>query len=243
MGIRIHKTMGYGLSNLKFKKKEPWIIKDERINPEGMLGRNEDREEKYTVENYQKWLRKKLEKYGKDDWDFEQLGIHWELHSSTVKPLELYECFVHDGEYGLPKVINIVPYRCPQWKRYADDIDYYEEQTHFLSSRNCNRFKIFPEGFYPWVHFCDSRTGNYIKDDFACLYYRLTYNSKKSSTEDLESRNQFALLMGFKSLEECELYLRPAVPECIKLLCEFCEVFTSPEIVRELQPMMYVYWS
>ena len=64
MGIRIHKVMGYGLTNVVCKKEK---IVDPRFNPQGYLRSDSERqEEKWTFEKFKKLtLPGKMKKLGK----------------------------------------------------------------------------------------------------------------------------------------------------------------------------------
>ena len=58
MGIRIYKTLGYGLTNVKTKKHK---IIDKRINPQGYLMSYEDYEDcedRWTLPKYAEWLKR-----------------------------------------------------------------------------------------------------------------------------------------------------------------------------------------
>ena len=44
-------------------------------------------------------------------------------------------------------------------------------------------------------------------------------------------------------VEDCEKNLRPRVPAIVQVMCEYCELFSDPKVIRELVPMLYVYWG
>lgn len=255
MGIRVHKLLGYGLTDLQHDEKNGWKITDPRINPQGVLGLDwEEREEKFSRKNYAKWLRERYEACG--DYNGDKLDLAFDMveadHShknSTKKCEDPCQCFIHQGEYGMPNVLAVMPYVCRwgnDWYRYDTMIDYMEESR----GSQGNRVVVYEDCLYPWIQYWDVRTGELKKSDVACAYRRLVNaerdekkSRKRKKQSYTESKTSLAQLMGFDSLEDCEQFLHPAVPRCVQLLCEFCEVFTIPSMVRDLRPMLYVYWS
>lgn len=243
MGIRIHKTLGYGLANLKCKG---YKIVDKRINPKGILLLDcEEREEVYSRENYAKWLRERYEACG-DDYSGDKMDLAWDLadaeHKDNQKAGEPESCFIHQGEYGIPKVLNIIPYR-ERWGsdfyRFDSMLDAYEESAYFYTKSGCaNRYKILKECIYPYLRYWDVRTGRIVSDK--SFYFRRLINSNpKSSNCEIE---RVAVELGFDNAAECKKYMQPAVPRSLQLLCEFAQVFNDPATIRELRPMIYVYW-
>lgn len=256
MGIRIHKVLGYGLTNLQTDKKNGWKITDPRINPNGIMGIDyEERDERYGRQAFYKWLREKYEACG-DDYSGDKLHLSWDMveadhnHANSSKRCgNPSDCFIHYGEYGLPNVLTAVPYTCrwSDWYRFDNMIDYMEEGR----GARGNRVVVYDDGLYPWIgQYWDVRTGEMKKGEVACAYRRLVNaekdekKSRKKNKEDFTSgKLALAQVMGFETLAECEENLQVMVPRCLQLMCEFCEVFTEPAMVRELRPMLYVYWS
>ena len=244
MGIRIHKTLGYGLANLKCKGYE---IADKRINPEGILGLDyEEAEVVYSRANYAKWLRERYDAC--KDYSDDKLDLAWDMvdaeggEKANPKTGNPEDCFIHQGEYGIPKVLNIIPYRCrfipDDWYRYNSMLDYCEETAYFhKNENNPNRYKFLKDAIYPYLNYWDVRTGRIVKNE--AFHFRRLVNSKAKEGFDMQRAAEDA---GFANIKEAKKYMQPMVPRCVQLLCEFAKVFTDPATIRELRPMIYVYW-
>lgn len=229
MGIRIHKVLGYGLTDLKTDKEGK--ITDPRINPEGWLLTDwEYKEDIWTIEGYRDWLKKHLKEHEKGtEGHFNytmELSLLRERMKKRRKPDLGYRHIIHDSEFGLANVLCITPMFHDDWNRYDDIIDYTE------SGGMRDYVKLIRSGIYPYNgSFWDSRDGRRVDGQ------RLNWAPNK------EDRARVAQELGFKNLRECNRYMRPIVPAPIRMLCEYCQIFTKTEFVRRLKPMLYVFWS
>jgi hypothetical protein len=215
MGIRIHKVLGYGLVDFKF---ENWKFVDERFNDIQPFIYDEN-PESWNISNYIKWLKK----FDTFDAKFESISLKEEPSTEN-----LADCFVHKGEYGDPNIFVIMPpvFR-KQWRRYDDIIDYYGE------TQCVNWHKVLYDGIQPYTgNFIDNRSGKEVVDGIA--YF--TFRNKKF-------KDELAKKLGFKDSRECDKYLTPKIPECVKYLCEYCNLFKDKSTVWQLKPMIYTYWS
>ena len=255
MGIRVHKLIGYGSVDVKYDKQAHKIC-DERLNLTSFEKRHEDLR-RFDRQHYLRWLRKQLppKKPGVEENYSETFELRMEMRHADKRLrdnrdrkrwFDPWDCVFHDGEFGLPNVLAIVPYtERASWCRYDDMIDYMEEGKGAKGRRVC----VYGDGLYPWIgNYCDIRTGERKDTDIACTYrrYMNTKPSRRSgyTLQQLRTHaSRLAAAMGFKSLDECSTYLRPVVPTCVRLLCEFCEIFKDPMMIRQLQPLLYVYWS
>ena len=215
MGIRIHKILGYGLTNVK---SESYRIQDKRFNPNGIFGLDwEAREEKYTIKGFQTWLEKKLESTDLQ-WD-EKADIQWQLKSlKEPKFYCLENLLIWNSDYGLSKVFCVIPsMHYGQWHRYDDSIDYHEEtNSHRNQVNRCKKLKsIFPYSIY-----CDTRTGERKSFDL-CLAFLSPHCDQE----------YYAQKLGFKSVKECRKYLKPSAPYSVRHLVEYCDIFSNPKTV------------
>lgn len=231
MSWRIHKQIGFGLKDVKTDRQGE--IDDPRFNPKGFLGSDRPRRnEKWTVAGYAVWLDNRHKTLGGkelSDYHFESAY----LKNRPIKEKSDFRDFITHGnkEGGLSKVVCVIPTMMyKEWHRWDDAIDYAE-------SRSMRSYvKLFDSNFYPWnVGFWDTRTGESVED--AIHYIR----SKKSKF--VEEKLAMANFVGFDTCQEADLYLKPRVPSCVQMTCEYCELFSDPKVVRQLQPMMYVYWA
>ncbi len=154
MGIRIHKVMGYGITNFKGEK-------DPRFTPK--FFDNEWQEDDSTVEDLLKWALKNpkpiLEAGGAD---FSMLKYMLEkgykesdivksellAYTPEVRKQSLVSCVTYEEEFGLKNVVVFQPYNMAKnWKRYDDDIDYAEASR--IHVNNINKLKDCWSGLYP----------------------------------------------------------------------------------------------
>jgi hypothetical protein len=135
MGIRIHKMLGYGLTNVQT---EGYYLNDPRFNPEGIMSRDirdyQD-EEKFSAQKYIDWLQRKYDALEEEHGDREidavsrKIDYGWEIdavnrHINGRNHWDVHSSFVHEIEYGIPNVFCIVPpMSYDQWYRYDDMLE------------------------------------------------------------------------------------------------------------------------
>ena len=223
MGIRIKKAMGYGLTDLKVKNGN---IVDPRINPEGMMFSRD-----YSTEGFSKWCAEKYESLkegtalnGKIDF---YLEMEWIRKHQNTRLSETVHCQTESNS----KILCIIPMSSlDQWYRSDDPIDYYE------AGDVKNKVKLLKHGIFPYdCLYMHRETKAPIQYELAAAFHRLEPKLKKD-------RTLMAKLMGFKDLKDCEQNLSLKVPSSIHMLCEYSKIFTSPEVVYHLKPMIYTYW-
>lgn len=152
MGTRIHKVLGYGLKDLKYKD---GFFKDTRLNIENLRAIYDGEVDAELLGLYKNFLASKE--------DFES-----KLELSIVKEsnhLSFYNAF-RSSPYG-GKILVIQPLSHRDWHRYDNIID-YEESGHLIK----DKVKILRSGIYPYINFWDSRDGRVVKGDVACAFYR-----------------------------------------------------------------------
>jgi len=257
VGIRIHKVVGYGLTDVKMSKFE---IKDSRFNPDGICMTDwELKDINYTKKGYVKWLEEKknsLEEEIKDiiiDENTDKKGrdkyyqIKFDMYDYTAeldyvkkqKHFELYNYFYHQSEFGLPKVLCIRPVREEDWYRHDDIIDWLEHK-----GIAANKVKIIPQGIYPYDScYHNIETGESVKSDFVMLFN--TYKNKKTSHTPEHINmvlTNISKNAGFESIADFQSKVKVKVPIGIQMLCEYCRVFNDPSTIKTLKPMIYTYW-
>lgn len=229
MGIRIHKVIGWGLKDVKCKKSEISDPRFSKLSP--IAGDYEERENKFTKDNYLKWLsKKKVDKCDKFDLEMEIGWIKKEENDNFTG------CFIHGTEYLMPNVFCCIPLlNYKSWRRFDDTIDYYEK-------RNCkNSVKMLNTPIYPYLRYCDNRDGRIIDYQFAVEFARRV-NSRRKDISDVYL-DSIANSCGFDNHQDAQKYISPVVPNCMKFMVEFSEVFTDNSTIFQLKPMIYTYWS
>jgi hypothetical protein len=241
VGIRVTKVLGYGLTDVKTRK---YNIADSRINRKSPL-LNWDADE--TLDDYIEWLRvstsdpNDLSKgFNIDRWYFkeqEQADFDWYKRTGTNRPADL----VHHGiEYMEKNVLLIRPLFCKDWRRYDDPIDYIEENFKYKDEDTmANWYREIPEGIFPYSgSFMNARTGESVKDGIT-LWRVMTWKNW-DKIYDLETK---AIECGFDSVEDMKENFVPTVPECVKDLVTWGNLFTNDNVWKQLRPMIYTYWS
>lgn len=232
MGLRINKVIGYGLTDVTT---EDMRIVDPRINPDSILL---DKSRTRTAEpDYPQWL---AERHPDD------LEVQMERQLLESRdPDEAYKTVTWEGEYGLPHVLVVRPADSPNWHRYDHPIDYEEAAIRGEDPPYVHRTvgNIHPyEGIY-----MDARTGERIvgeQADRVRVWRRLVHAAPEkwpSEGQRTESLNRVARALGFADHAEAERGIAPLVPDEIRRLCAWGELFTAPEVCLQLRPLLYVY--
>lgn len=237
MGIRVHKTLGYGLSDVKTKDGAGWHITDERINLEAAPFKSG--KECPSIEEYREWLEASR-KAGDIEIDLE-LSFLREPEPGDPK-FTLDYAVTHEGEFGLPNVLLITPPTYQRnWSRLDDTIDYIEETYLQKDVRTPqeNRADVLRHGIYPFIGYMDKRTGEKL-DDRIFNWIRGTNATKELDTIELDL---LAKACGFESNADAWENVAPIIPRDITNLANFLELFTSPDVLLQLRPILYTYWS
>jgi hypothetical protein len=240
--------MGYGLTDVV---SEDYRITDPRINVDSILL---DRSEGTSVpQPYVEWL---AERYPAFDPESNKPNLD---NLDAVMERQLLEksgaedalrVVTWEGEYGLPNVLVVRPAGETDWHRYNNPIDCQEEAIRgkFMDYRVERTVgNIYPyEGIY-----MDARTGEQIvgkQADLVRAWRRLINAPLKEGVSEAEraiALDKVASRLGFdvKDHAEAEQCIVPLVPDVIRRVCEWGELFTSPDVWRQLRPVLYTYHS
>jgi hypothetical protein len=256
MGIRIHKVLGYGLADVKVKN---YRIVDDRFNNRGILGREveEEIEEKFTPEGYEEYcqLNHSYEKDKYFDLTMDRIALRERREKKDHrKHWAVYNSFIHQGEFGLPNVMLVVP--CGEyesWYRFDDTIDYYIESIESRKSRKycISKIDILEDGgIYPWIgNYFNIKTNQKVENGLGPAFWRVINakrdiaKSRKKNKPNIENPDELAKLMGFDDTTDAIANLRPEVPDCVRAICKYAKVFVDDNVINHLRPMLYTYWS
>jgi hypothetical protein len=238
MGIRVHKSIGFGLTDIGTRKTRGHgrVLDDPRINPRGYLGVPDDEREheRFSFERYVefaakfKWTMPTRAGRRRRRWspDLENFHVqpgprdeedYHEQKLAEIKRGFPYFSVEHDTEYGMPEVLLVVPpAMTPEWRRYDEALDWCEEtQCHGLKNRVIE-LKVPP---YPWNPSReDLKTGDLLPGDEWCL-----------------ASKDYADVPGTD--------WRWVVPAEVAVICKFLKLFKDDETIRNLKPLLYVWWS
>lgn len=229
MGIRVHKFLGYGLADVQTKDMR---ITDERINPQSWLLTYDGTP---SVEDYHAWL-------SQHQREFPSMDLWYCRDEKRDRRRELNHCAIWSPEYGMPEVLVLQPLGCPDWSRFDNSIDYIEE-TWLRPERQGNHVDLVGGGIYPWIGtYMDDRTGEAV-DDKIMWWVRLCNSDEPDDEGRAEALDVLAQAAGLSGHEEAVAHVWPMVPDEVRDLAEFAELFTSDGTWRQLRPMLYTYWA
>lgn len=157
MGNRVHKVIGYALTDVEHKQGD---VTDSRLNMSRIYAvrypESASHEEELTVARFYRWIicnRRRLVKLGAQEGRRDRVRDHhmdeglflmrylprrqrfrgpklFEYLSS--KKLDFADAVIHAHEFGKPNVMVFQPFSCvEEWSRYDNIIDYTEESSRY----------------------------------------------------------------------------------------------------------------
>jgi len=267
MGIRVHKVLGYGLTDVVYDGAR-WKLTDPRFKRNCALLAGGDGDEawddngRFGVKAWKQFLRAKHDALGKRAC-FMSAHVHLMLRwlenqeGPRRRPSWLpINCVHHEPEFGKSEVMVIVPPEYSMvaegWSRHDDAIDYIEETAH---REQMTRWEVYRWGpVYPYSGWLDARTGRRLgycrkHEDVTAFVWHIDYLISKFNDYARPDKLKDKLLrkivkqMGFKNIREAYQNIIPEVPDGVKLICEFLNLFRKRRTVLQLRPMLYVYWA
>ena len=261
MGIRVHKMLCYALTDVRFSQ-DDYAITDKRLNLDvfGTGSLDIDRME------YIKWLeelKKQFnDKHDELDIDFE-LGILKQMHRDKIGNDNYNDVVRYDMEYGLGNILAVVAMRnVKRCCRYDDVIDYYEENLLADKEGSRDRYVLVDMPIFPECRWWDIRSGEVMRetnqdDDkvrekyFAFEKYLMYHRGqgkkyRRNMRDNVELQEQLIKdvnMLGFNSVKEADKYIQPYVPEEVQRVCLYLNLFKDPITVRQMKPIIYVYWG
>jgi hypothetical protein len=228
MGIRIHRVLGYGLTDL--------VPKDPRVNWDSPLLAGEA-----SARDYYSWLEARREA-SPETFRF---SMDWAmLRHDGAEACGRWPWAVHDSEYGLPEVLVVRPATMTDWSRYDDTIDYMTETYPWREDSQSNHVQVFAHGPFPFNgSYMDKRDGRRLPD-LVFPWWQIQNSRQRDPDQDaLGALDVFSLEMGFAGHAEAKENIVPEVPDEIRDLAEFGQLFTKPDVWLQLRPVLYTYWS
>jgi hypothetical protein len=236
MGIRIHKRLGYGLTDVKAKN---YTILDERFNLQDGYFKDRDDEDTYSIEGLTKHLQDAYESDKKKQGCSMLASYVGELKSKRGKEQYTSICdyICHDGEFGMP---GVVLFSClyKDWNRYDDIIDYVESGRVMK-----NKVKLLKFPIYPYEFGINKDTGEQRFEFEGNIHPYYHIRQAVEMGWDKYDWDKLKEVTGIGSLEEAKEKIVPGVPEFIVELCKYLKVFKDEKTVYSLKPMVYTYWS
>jgi len=247
MSMRINLMMGYGLTNLECD--DDGVITDPRINPVGYLGLKEVSidDDVFTMSGFNKQVHKLLMQhvYGTRSIDVDDLFFH---HNYCKTKANVSDCIVHDAEMGLPGVLCLIPpVQYDNWYRYDSTIDYYLSTANVFPMSNSESWvRSYDFNFYPYSSYIDTHTGEYITYPRANIVQELY---RRTADTGIWTGDNVVFSTDWKEILDCSTsveararYVR-AIPGCLKAFIQYTKLFTSDDVIFQLKPILYSYWS
>lgn len=261
MGIRIHKVIGYGFTDVQCNEDDD--INDDRFNLDGRWRKYDsvgiDDEE--MLADFKNFLNNKLEKFEKEGKCSEEVCTRLDtimlkdMEEEAKCPYDMYKIFashVHAYEYGISSVFCVTSWSNEDWKRFDNIIDYTEE-TYLTKKGQENKVDLLEHGIYPYNYqYFNKKTLKALeKKDNDCLFPIFRALSAKKYTKKTKHTEQTKILENFAPFLEKigttpETFwedIIPEVPSTIQKYCEFMEIFKDPKTKLTMRPMRYIYWS
>jgi len=237
--------MGYGLTDVKTRG---YKIADGRINRKSIFLDGRKWEKLYaeeTIDDYLDWINDRFDKQkfleGRGDLNMDmwlRKDNGWYTEGSRNN-LHMSDVFWYANEYGMKNVLLLKPLGMKEWSRYDDMLDWVEE-TYVRDpegENGANWVKVLDDGIFPYNGtYMDARTGERIRDGIT-LRRILQSNVNEWKWDTIEED------YGFKSMDDIRENLVPFVPQEIRDIAEWGQLFTNDNVWKQLRPMIYVYWS
>jgi hypothetical protein len=251
MGIRIHKALGYALLDLSctIQNEEIVEINDQRLNVNGYF-HSFDAKLNKNMGDFLSFYYKKREVYNGYFFCSSHLFLNEESKKTQIRECVLYE----SEELGFANILLFVPPSMVNqgWYHHDDPIDYYSQKYNIGMSPD---YQYLPDGIFPWETSYQNKNGERWTNSDNHLFYshaldfRRCMNTINDPKIDEQTKNDFyevatntAQYLGFETVEEAEENIVPVVPDEIKALCEYLEIFNDINVVNQLRPIIYTFW-
>lgn len=215
MGIRIHKEIGWVITDLKEN--------DPRVNWE-VVKTFWSKTEK-ELKDFQNWVKEQ---------DKTVKGRHGMNHLSYKIDEDLrLSSFVFYDEECLKKTI-LIGDGWVNHTRWDDDIDYVED---YLKRKNGKKqikdsIQFLRDGYYPYQQFWMlAETGEHLRNVQRCngeFFF---------GTDELNDR------FGSLTQEDLDKVIVPRLPLVVEDICQYFKVFTDEKTKLQLRPALATYWS
>lgn len=235
MGIRIHKFLGYGLTDVRTSG---YKLADDRFNPDSPVFKYEFPE----LQEYLEWLEHNV---AEDEIDLDRMFVN-EVLKGERKARYLDDTFAFNTEFGKSNVMAFQPLMTSDWSRYDDTIDWIEESEVRTGQRN--KVVRLRHGIYPWNGlYMDARTGERLPHEIMnWIRLQSRVRDQKRKGKDLPiptALDEAAKQAGLKDNDEAEAVVAPVIPNDIRNIVNFLKVFKDPNGYLTLRPLLYTYWS
>lgn len=243
MGIHLFKKLGWGLTGLEHDKSGR--LTDPRINADVLIQHPEE-----VGPEYQQYLEALRDAEHRPGSDLEQ-SEEWFNLSMTIAMVEaareqdkvLPWPVTRESESGRRDLLLIQPVGFSHWTRYADAIDQNEENA--LHPGEDWRIVPMPYGIYPFEGlYMDSRDGRRLDSTAKRLIDKLAAKwDEEDGQKYRDAADHLARVLGFEDSGQALKHMAPVVPEDVRYVISWLNLFNGPDVWLQLRPMLCVYWS
>jgi hypothetical protein len=248
VSTRINKAIGYGLTDLQFANT---TLTDARINQDSPLVRMELVPTVEGLTKYVEWVAEhscSIENVDGDpvvgNSDFHAIRKRLTGKAESSRLGELERCFIYNADYGLGNVIVLRPWTCPDWHRRDDMIDAVSD-TYVDGSPGAyvSHVSTLRSGLYPFAGYMHRETGECLPHEvFPWMRADYAYTHGDSSMT-VRKLNLLSEAVGFADYDDAKDKIVPAVPDEIRDLAAYWQLFTDEHVWKQLRPLLYTYWS
>ena len=253
MSVNIHKVLGYALTGITWaadpQRPGRQRISDPRINTESPLlfwTDLEETDEDFSIPDatgYTSWLEARQGPGDRLEARIIKNSLEKQLLSSP-----LTQTVVHDAESRFADTLVLIPpAMLHRWYRAGDSIDWWEDSLRPAEERQVSRLDFLPTGPSPYSdRFMDS-DGTELNEEAAQLMWLAGEGMPEEELDEIANRIRPAARTKdrpmYRSGADALGRLVPHVPSSVRNLAEFGQIFTSPDVWKQLRPVMYTYWS
>jgi hypothetical protein len=246
MGIRIHKILGYALTDVEADT-DKWEITDPRFNREGYLFDRE--EEAFSIDGFVEYLERRIEEMeSNEERAFDLKLLMRNLTAEKGDPMRydfhgFYDIVNYDMEFGDSSVLITVPPSCTkEWNRYDDAIDYYDPVNR--SEDGGIEPNVIPinRALYPWDWYMNTKTNPPTKLDGD--QHQLYIMARRMLIDGKYPVNDATYeLIGVKNGEELKNNIVPIIPLELEEVLKYLKIFKDDNTIYTLRPIIYGYWG
>ncbi len=237
MGIRIHKVLGYGLTDV-IADTENWDLRnDSRFDPVSYLFEGEY---KFDLAGFIQHLEIRISEMVKGDHDiFSLKNLIHQLKEKTR--LNFHESVVYDMEFGESEVMVFVPPGHEKWQRYDDIIDYYDPVNLEEDGGISNSVIMVNRPPWPYESYINTKTMPPIR--LTGFQQELYVSMRNLGIEKYIDPEKSFNELGVDNEEEFNKFIVPIIPIELVELIKYLKIFKNENDIYQLRPMIYGYWG
>jgi hypothetical protein len=244
MALRLNKALGYALTDL--------VDNDPRINQDSPLlfwSRFEDEDDDFmvpTLDSYAAWLEEQAAAGNGGFGTRTEAKLLRSERSRRLHHLELTDAVVHQVESGPEVLVLIPPVYLHRWCRDDDSIDYIEASLLPDGGRD-NSLVALQRGVGAYEGRFMDVDGIELNEQARHFAYFAGQDMPEEELDNIASRikpaDPAADRPMYSGAVEARERIVPLVPSDLRRLAEYGQLFTGPDVWKQLRPVLYTYWA